>query len=400
MGIFSNEKLNNDDYSIDTLMEDSSIDYSLNDIDYIEESYNIMIETYNNWCKVYKQVHIREAYLYKEDEYYPFNENFVEDLIMGIKKFLVHLWRAIESMFKSFTMWLNKHMLNDKSFLNKYRKELTSKLLDDDFTFTGYIFTIDENEIKNAIALIMQDPGVNTTQGSVNGTIPDAATNNTYGQGNMANPAERYLHVDDEIGKLRALILSKFSHSPNKEQNRKLESKDFLEELNASLRNGKDSPEEIDNKIDVTGIMAEMESSNNTRKTMNTALKEGKRAIDQANKDVMQKSLGLSKEPVSNPNATNMDTVRQGKQKRTNEKFRSDQMKEYSYFLKYVQQSRNILLSLEGCVLKALKDRSNQNKAAIIAVIQFKGKNEETITEHYQGSIDYLKNPFINLDFK
>ena len=403
MAIFSH-KLHDDSqyYGLDELLSDDSIDFSTRDIDYVEESYAAVLDAYTNWSNLYKSIYIREAANYNND-LYPLNENFIEDLIMGIKKFLVHLWRAIASMFKSFTMWLDKHTLSDKSFLNKYRKELASKTLDSDFSFSGYIFTIDEREIQNAITLIMQDPGINSSAQS-NASIPDAAKANTYGQGQMDNPTQRYIRADDEVAKLRAQVLQRFTHAPNKEADRKLESKDFLDELNAALRNGKDSTEEIDNKLDINNIMSELESSKNTRRIMSTALREGKRAIDQAQKDTDQRFINLRRTPVENPTQTNQDQYRQNKAKRTNEQLRSDQMKELSYFAKYIQQSRNILVTLEGCVLRALKDRSKQNKAAIIAVIQYKSKNESVEESKVDLSVKpinpFFTNPFTDIDFK
>ena len=397
MGIFSNSNRQIAKYDMEDLEEDIEIVpctsvYGFDNIDYIEESNNFILDTYEDWCNTFKEVWIREVALYREDEYYAITENFIEDLIMGVKKFLVKLWRAIASMFKSFSMMLNKYMLNDKSFLNKYRKELLSKNLDSDFSFSGYIFTIDENEIKSAIRIIMQDPENNSN------TITQSTQSQYYGQGNIDNPTMKYSNVEDKIDKLRNHVIQQFSKRPTNAPDRKVDAKDFTEEINACLRNGKDSEEEIDNKLDVQGIVNELETSQNTKRIMNTSLKEGKRAIDLAQKETDSRLTGLSRMPVENPDSTTMDKRTQDvKKRRTNKDFRSDQMKELSYFSKYIQQSRVVLVALEGCILKALKDRSRQNKSAIIEVIQYKSSNESTITE---STSKFLENPFQGIDFK
>ena len=396
MGIFSHANTSNQRYTIDDLNEDVDIIpcnslYGSNNVDYIEESNNIILDTYDDWCNMTKEVWIREAKLYREDEYYAITENFIEDLIMGIKKFLVKLWRAIAGMFKSFSMMLDKYMLNDKSFLNKYRQKLLSKTLDSEFSFSGFVFTIDENEVKNAIQVIMQDP-----ENVGSNTITQTSQSQYYGQGKMADPTKSYLDVDDKIEKLRNHVLQKFSKCPNKDPNRKVGAKDFTEEINASLRNGQDSTEEIDNKIDVQAIVNELENSQNTRKIMNTALREGKKAIDIAQKETDARLVGFSRIPVTNPQSYGDDKERKGKQQRTNQDFRSDQMKELSYFGKYIQQSRTVLVALEGCILKALKDRSRQNKNAVIEILQYKSSSStESVQEHYS----LLDDPFkgINL---
>lgn len=394
MGIFSKANIMTKKYDIEDLEEDVDIIpctsiYGFDHVDYIEESNNIILSLYDDWSNTIKKLYTEEVNMYRHDEHHVLTENFIEDFIMGVKKFLDKLWRELASMFKSFTMLLNKYMLNDKSFLNKYRKELLSKNLDSDFTFSGYVFTIDENEVKNAINVIMQDPE------NASNTITQTSQSGYYGQGNMQNPNKSYLDVDDKIDKLRNHVIQKFSKRPTDVQDRKVTSKDFTDEINACLRNGKDSEEEIDNKIDVQSIVNELETSQNTKKIMNTALKEGKRAIDLAQKEVDSKMVGMNRTPVVNPTSYGDDKVRKAKQQRTNQDFRSDQMKEMSYFSKYVQQSRVILINLEGCILKALKDRSRQNKSAIIAVIQYKSSNEHTISEE---TSKFLENPFKDID--
>ena len=212
----------------------------------------------------------------------------------------------------------------------------------------------------------------------------------------MADVKKEYLNVEDKIDRLRCEVLQKFSKCPNKDPNRKVSSKDFTEEVNASLRNGQDSTEEIDNKLDVQGIVNELENSQNTKKIMNTALREGKKAIDSAQKETESRMIGMSRIPVQNPQSYSDDKERKGKQQRTNQDFKSDQMKELSYFAKYIQQSRVILVNLEGCILKALKDRSRQNKNAVIAVLQYKSSSS---TESVQESNPILEDPFKGLEF-
>lgn len=393
MGIFSQANISKRRYDIKELQEDVEIIpcsslYGFDNVDYVEESNNIILDTYDDWCNMTKELWVREAKLYREDEYYAITENFIEDLIMGVKKFLVKLWRAIAGMFKNFSMLLDKYMLNDKSFLNKYRQKLLSKNLDNEFSFSGYVFTIDENEVKKAIDIIMQDPN------NTGNTLTQTSQSQYYGKGEMKDPAKAYINVDDEVDKLRNHVVQQFSKCPNKDPNRKLSSKDFTDEVNASLRNGQDSTEEIDNKLDVQAIVNELETSENTKKIMNTALREGKKAIDAAQKETESRMMGLNRTPVVNPQSTGDDNIRKGKTQRTNKDFRSDQMKEMSYFSKYIQQSRVVLVALEGCVLKALKDRSRQNKSAVIEVLQYKSSSS---TESVQES-SLLKEPFKGLE--
>ena len=355
---------------IEMINEDSIIDFVLT----MEDNYN----------RVYEQSLISIDNVIEQ----PILEgNFFENLILGIKKFLVHLWRFIAGMFKSFNMFLDKHMKDDREFLNKYRKQIMSKTLGEDFSFSGFIFTIDMNEINNAINEIGHEHITNP------GTVSDISTaGNQYGQGKMSNLSEMFAKLDEEIELLRGRVLSRFAHCPNKEANRRVDLKGFNEEIFQCLRNGQDSVEDINNKLDVGAITTEMFNYNDARKTSTLAMKNGKRILDQADKDVQQRIRFASREVIENPEQKSKDPLNPSNAnlKRTNRELHKDKLKEMSYFCTYVQKSRTVLTSLEGAVIGALKQRSKQNKNACIAVINYK-PNEGTYQSNNESHIDRIE---------
>ena len=379
---------------IDTIMEDDNIIPSSED--YIEAMNDIILTTNENYNMLMERIYMRELLIFEATgELCVYNEASIDDFILGIKKFLLKVWRAIAGMFKSFIQMIDKYTMNDKRFISKYRDQLLKHQADSNFSFTGHIFTINDQELNNAIHELELNPLDHTvansnptpttnqnnntqnnqqnTQQQNNGPTPAPADTNTtfnnrFGSGEIKDITTLRANLETDLEGLRMRIIKHFSHR-SKKDGTKLDDKDFYTELGACLRNG----HEIEDKeelnlvqIDVSNMISEMDGYRNTRKTLNNCMREGKRVIDAAMKEAASKQKEVMNQTVES------QKVGSGPNKRTKEQVKQDKLREVSYYITWKNRTANMLTTVEGSIIRALKDRSKQYKACCIELINYK----------------------------
>lgn len=388
---------------MDDIMNDDSIIPSSED--YIEAMNDIILTTNENYNMLMERIYIRELAIFEATgELCVYNEASVDDFILGIKKFLLKVWRAIAGMFKSFMQMIDKYTLNDKRFISKYRDKLLKHQGDSNFSFTGHIFTINDQELGNAIHELELNPldhtvantttttttqtntntTTNTTQTNTNnqqqntqqqnnGVNPAQADSNTnfnnnFGSGNIKDITTLRANLETDLEGVRMRVVKHFSHRTKKDGTR-LDDKDFYNELCACLRNG----HEIDDKeelnlvqVDVPNMIAEMDGYRNTRRTLNNSMREGKRVIDASMKEAASKQKEVMNQTVESQKIENHN---KGK---TKEQVKQDKLREVSYYITWKNRTANMLTTVEGSIIRALKDRSKQYKACCIELINYK----------------------------
>ena len=92
-------------------------------------------------------------------------------------------------------------------------------------------------------------------------------------------------------------------------------------------------------------------------------MKEGKRVIDTSIKEAASKQKEVMNQTVES------QKVERGK---TKEQVKSDKLREVSYYITWKNRTANMLTTIEGSVIRALKDRSKQYKACCIELINYK----------------------------
>lgn len=386
MEIYSNEFIDENE-SLDSIMEDDNIIPWKND-DFLEGSLDALILANENYNIIMEAIGKNELKCLEETGYeFVYTEASIDGFILAVKKFLVRLWRSISGVFKSFLMWFDRQTMNDKSFLNKYKEKLLSKHLDSSFSFSGYIYTIDDKEIDNAIGVLETDPSGTNSKYQNPTNYGDAASkmskDQIYGE---------YADLEKTIDVLRGKVLSCFKHKTDKRD--KFDGKEFHDALMEALQNGQDSKEELDNtKINIQNIINEMVNGNQTRKTIRLAFTRGKKLIDDTIKSIDNETKTILRQHVENANDRSKASNAEG---RTNMEMHNDKMKHVTYHLNYVQRSRSILTVLQGSVLSALKNRSKQNKALIIKIVTYESKKESQIEEATWIHSDPLNSSFLS----
>ena len=382
MGIYSMEP----GYDQEHLPRDIS-EYEPVDANEIE----IIVAMTEDYSKIMTSIYTQELLLEEEQIIHEFS---ISDIVLSIKKFLVKLWRAIAGMFNSFMRFIDKFILSDRAFINKYKDKLLHNKMDSDFAFTGHKFTINDQEINNAIHMLEYDPIRHGTQAGTpaNTLTSSAPTDNnlqSYGGGNLLIEDMR-AKIDQHMDELRAKVLNQFSTNPKKNTS-KVSDKDFYTDIAACFRNGHELDDKDELKmadIDVNDIITEMTQFTKTKRTAQQAFREGKHVIDDAIKAAESKQKEIRDKPDDKFKADS-------KTGRDNKQVKRDATRELSYYMTWHYRSKNCLTTIEGNVIRALKERSKQYKAMIIKIVTYEPSKSEAAFFEEQAN-DYR----FNIDFK
>ena len=381
-------------YSTRVPVEESSNEVSLDSLiapnyryyeNFEEMAFNNILTMEENYNHVMEAIALHElGSLENTKSLAVYTEASIDGFVMAVKKFLLRIWDAISGLFKSFVQFMDKYTKSDKEFVKKYKSKVMAKTLDDKFSFNGYKFTIVENEIKNAIEEASKEP-------------ERFQNRNAVGSGNKGYNINKYNQdISTHIEELRGRVLSKFVSGKGKAG--KYDLGEFTKELHQALRGGMETKEELDSKdIDTNNMLAELETSKDAKKKANEFLKAGKKSIDEGVKEIERKSNEMSRnfDHKTGSKLVDGDKLGDNNTQRTNSQKYSHQMREISYYLNHMKQSRAIVLQIEGAVLNALKERSRQYKACCIKIVNYKESNESAHLE----SANFI-NPFKSIQMK
>ena len=386
-----------------------------------------------------------------------YTENVVTDFLSGIKKFLMKIWEKIKSLFKRFIMVIDSYTKNDKAFINKYRQQIYRHKSLSDFTFKGYQYTIDTGKIKHAMEQLKVK--TDTLLEHPHAANADVADNVNYKDDPWDSDAARKYDEkhDDRMEELRGAILNALKTGTGQHSDSgkgRYTSEEFRKEIDMALRHGEEDKEELtDKEIDVDEMVTELQNYRETKKTVDTAFRDNKKLIDeniktvdrlfkdhikdspskendreatdtelgkltdQQMKDLIEKKLGSGKTitiddsankatSVADNATVHPDTARKyiKDNKLANVYTRSESKKRsamLSNATKVTNESKTMLITLDSCVLKALKERSRQYKACLVKIVYHNPKNESTFTESYDYNSNYGFNNYISsINFK
>ena len=274
--------------SIEDVINDDRVVPSESD-DFISEGMEIILGMTENYNMVMEHVGRSELLaLEQTGEQLVYTEGVIGSIFSTIKKFLTKVWEKIKSLFKRFIMMIDSYTKNDKAFINKYRQQIYRHKSLSDFTFKGYVYTIDTGKIKDMMDELRGESK----------KAKDDAINNPSNQGqNTAEylQKEKIDKMDDIIEGIRGKVLAKYP----KGKDSKYTSEEFRKELKELLRNGESEKQDLDgsnsSEIDVDGMVTELQNYRETKKAVDTAYKESKKAIDEDNKEVDRLSKEHSK---------------------------------------------------------------------------------------------------------
>lgn len=401
--------------TIESIMEDGSIVLRDKDEDFVSEGLEIVSTITENYNTFMQRIGFSELSVLSETgEDMIYTENVVTDFLGSIKRFLMKIWEKIKSLFKRFIMMIDSYTKNDKAFINKYRQQIYRHKSLTDFTFKGYQYTIDESELKAATDALTAEANRGFKFSGSDNTGEYSDTNefekefkdgNEYSQSKTGKYNDK---LDDYFEKLRGDVIGCFHKGKGKAG--RYTAEEYRKEIDAALRNGEEEKEELtDKEIDVDNMVTELQTSRDTKKKIDTLFKESKKVIDNdikyADRLKREHTKTMPAELDDGEKATS-GTAEQKKaaderalaKKRSDSKVKSEAL---NRMIKGTNASKAMLVTLNSCVLKALKERSRQYKACLVKVVYHNPKNEDAFMESYDQSSDYGFNNYISsIQFK
>ena len=448
--------------SIEDVINDDRVVPSESD-DFISEGMEIILGMTENYNMVMEHVGRSELLaLEQTGEQLVYTEGVIGSIFSTIKKFLTKVWEKIKSLFKRFIMMIDSYTKNDKAFINKYRQQIYRHKSLSDFTFKGYVYTIDTGKIKDMMDELRGESK----------KAKDDAINNPSNQGqNTAEylQKEKIDKMDDIIEGIRGKVLAKYP----KGKDSKYTSEEFRKELKELLRNGESEKQDLDgsnsSEIDVDGMVTELQNYRETKKavviideipsinktltmldpkTFPMATPPAPCRTDETETDYttgekiitfkhtvsrIEIESGRLREFLKNnygkPDDTDMKNLGQLVNKSdegshnilcgnanytlvsgtkivatfTGKEVHQRQGKLIHYAFKVINQSKACLVDVDTAVLQALKERSRQYKACLVKIVYHNPKNEEAYNESYSYHNQFQQNftsPLSNIEFK
>ena len=451
MGFFTHEAMQNAggtkyiNESFEQVLEDSTSPAEQEDL--IEAGIDAIIATNENYNMIMRRTAILESMALEETgQEYVYTEGVLGSLYNTIKSFLNKIWEKIKGLFKRFMMTIDSYTKNDKDFCTKYRKQIFAKTLDSDFTFKGYKWNINMTNLKSAIGACSTESGKAFKTDSDRGTLADDTTpDRGLAFDSKANADKNSDKESDIIEKLNGTILKVYTGK----EHGAMTVEEFRKELHESFRGDTTEKEELDSKdIDVSGWFNELMTSNQTRKDAKTSFDESRKAIDQDLKalDRMDKerinqagkysdeyysatdadglqsadlttaaaaarAAGASDTDLQDSGADDLTKVKDWIKAHPNKVVKKTKAKSNEendlkgrrlhWFTKVSNATKTCLLTINSEFLNALKERSRQYKACMIAVVHYKSKNEAMEESYYMAKSNFVGTGIFNgIQFK
>ena len=420
MGFYSGSRLYQETYSnvpevtLEEVMRDDSILPSEQE-DLIEASLNIIENIQENQNRFFQHIGVSELDYYDQHgEELIYTESVLGDIVDTIKKFLMKIWERIKGLFKRFIMIIDSYSKNDKDFAKKYQKEIFSKSGDtSDFTFKGYKWDIDNSGFQAAMtACSTKSDSHWKTSGERTETQRDRYDSKESYEKNVDKES-------DAMETLRGEIYNAFTSKHKVSGNTTLTSEEFRKEVHELFRGGETEKEELDSKdLDVHNMYNHLIQSQQDKKNAKTAFDTAKKSIDQDIKELERLHNTNIKDSPGTPtdkkyteaelnvfwDSTKNDwkddapanvkataNVAAAKTANLTRKETDDEAhtrndlrsKNLAYFAKYSRVTKECLLTINSELLTAMKERSRQYKACLIAYVHYRPSSESAMTESY-----------------
>ena len=271
--------------SIEDVINDDRVVPSESD-DFISEGMEVILGMTENYNMVMEHVGRSELLaLEQTGEQLVYTEGVIGSIFSTIKKFLTKVWEKIKSLFKRFIMMIDSYTKNDRAFINKYRQQIYRHKSLSDFTFKGYIYTIDTGKITKMMSKLKD------ISNEVLGEIKDPDASD-YSKADEIQK-DKIDKIDDIMEEKRGTVLHEGGGKTGK-----YTEEEFRKELKELFRNGETDKQDLDGnnskEIDVDVMVTELQNYRETKKIIDTAFKENKKAIDEDNKTAerLQKEYG------------------------------------------------------------------------------------------------------------
>lgn len=323
----------------------------------------LVYENEENWSRMMKHIGITELNYFAENgEVMVYEAGTLGSFFENIKKFFVKMWEKIKSLFQKFIALIDSFIRSDKDFVSKYKGTLL-KVVTRDFSYKGYKFTTDKWNANDALAAgrkYVEDYGLDA-----NMVGPKAANA-------MEDVIKKH---DGNTSDFEDGLRGKIAGESNS-----LDSAEFTAELFKKLRDGEDSPIEIDT-VNVTDLLSTIDGYAKGKQAAEKDHNASEKAIKEVIKGLEKNERDMTKLV---PNGNENDTAEIKAQRATSIKFVS---KTYSALKEVI----NMTTTANGIKLQALKSENRQAKAVCVALIGYKPKNESVDYESsFAGEINFI----------
>jgi hypothetical protein len=396
MGLFSKNDYITEGYSNSGIMNESIDTPSIYDGRYdhttMESAFRIVAETEQNYTNIMKAVGIEELAAFEEGREFVLEAGFMDKIVSVLKG----LWEKVKGLFRKFIAAIDSATKSDSDFIKKYKSYLMKPGVLKDFKYKGYKFTVTSAgasaiaDEKDTITGLSDDSSIENIikQALTAGTIAESAFDNIDDANVKAKITSINEKWDDTISEgIRATVVNKFTDatSSKKTTAKSMDAEEAATALFEAYRNGDSDKIELeDSDIDLSNIALELGSSKTIKKNANDLFKAAQKKFDAAIKTAEKlSSETLKRIPGKDANGT-PDADKTHKQELVNQIL--------NIVSRILTFNKNVNTVCINAYLKALDDRSKQNKAICVALVN-RGTNVKTESVNYTSANEsYLGN--------
>ena len=368
MGIYSTNNIINESSVLDMEVEASVHEASL------AGAMSIIAENETNYTNLMIAIGLNElAYLEENGVEMQYEGASLKSFFEKIKAFFIKIFEKIKGLFKKFIAMMDAKILSDKNFVKKYRQALIA-VVTTDFEYKGYKYTIGEAKLKlstveKKLDDILKGAGISAEKVAEASIKADADSETDADNTDATKLLEKYDEKkEDLLDEMRAAAIG---------ESGKLEQSEFNEEVYKLLRNGEDDADVIDT-VSATDLLSTIAGYKEAKKLAEDDLKDIKKVIDKT----ISSFSKLEKKMATNfPDKEKIDDKTEKAAHEVLQKQRASMVRLASAAHKMTTSKLNILTSINGAKLSALKSENSQSKAVCVRLLSYKYKNESAFGE-------------------
>lgn len=409
MGLFSRNTINESYNSPNSIMNESIETPSIYDGKYnhtMESACRIAAENEYNYTAIMRAVGINELAAFENGEDFYINEG--GGFFSSIVNFLRNVWEKIKGIFRKFIAAFDSMTKSDADFIKKYKPYITKSGVLKDFKYQGFKFSVPETvkeigNITKAYEVVQMAAG---TGGGIKFEDTTTYENLVKNSGNVDSAALETAKTkinddwdDNIVPKIRSSIAQGFFDKLKMSDS--VEAEELSNELFEFFRSGDSSKQTLEESdINIMEIITHLTNSSKVKKNVNDIFKKSQEwfnkqitKIDKISTAAMKDMPGEKEDKI--PSNYTDDSASGGSDKKTKYKVALDYVNFWSQITsKLYKEVTNVIVTCQNAWLKALSDRSKQEKAICVALVN-RGTNVKSYGESYsfedEGS-SYLGN--------
>lgn len=400
MGVFSRNTINESYDSPSSIMNESIETPSIYDGKYdytMESAYRIAAENECNYTAIMRAVGINELATFENGEEFYINE--AGGFFSTVVNFLKNIWEKIKGIFRKFIATFDAMTKSDADFIKKYKPYITKSDVLKNFKYQGFKFTIPDTI---NIGDVVQNgfDGIRIITGTGENEFKDVADyDELLRLSNSVDVAELNKikstvndEWDEAVEGIRSEVTKGLFDNKIKVSNT-LDAAELNTALFEFFRNDESNKITLEeNDIDINEIISDLTNSAKVKTNVNKAFKKNQ---DWFNKQITKLNK-ISDKAIKDMPGENLDKIPNTfKNTREKNKITVTKQEKYKAALDYInfwaqttsrlyKEITSIMTICQNAWLKAINDRSKQEKAICVALV-----NRGTNVQHYGESYSF-----------